>query len=167
MILSDREIRKELEGGNVVVEPLDPEQIQPSSIDLRLGDSIVTPDGSSEGHDTITFPPGNRVILGTTVEYVEIPSHLCGVLHDRSSIARIGLMGQTAGFIDPGFSGELTLELSNLTNEPIELPVGTRVCQMALLKMTSEAECPYGSEGLGSHYQGQKGATSSYMEQKR
>lgn len=169
MILSDRDIRKAQANHNVI-EPFRDEHIQPASIDLRLGDQFIIWEDDGTGTmnqvrvtatDGIDIEPG-QFMLGTTLETMNIPDHLVGLIDGRSSWARLGLAVHiTAGYIDPGFHGQVTLELKNLGHQPVWLPVGSRICQMRLTQLTSPAERPYGSPGLGSHYQGQQGVTAS------
>lgn len=169
MILSDRDLRKAQANHNVV-EPFRDEHVQPASIDLRLGDQFIlwvehfngtTDQVRTTVTDSMAIDPG-QFILGTTMETVTIPPHLVGQINGRSSWARKGLIVHTtAGFIDPGFTGQITLELANVGHETLWLPVGERICQIVLTQLTSPAEHPYGSAGLGSHYQGQTGVTAS------
>jgi dCTP deaminase len=171
--LSDRDLRK-AQADYGVVEPFHDEHVQPASIDLRLGDQFIIwvgaedwgRSGPMKPHeipvaDGITIEPG-QFMLGTTFETVTIPDHLSGKVEGRSSWGRLGLtVHKTAGFIDPGFTGKVTLELKNDGHTPLWLPVGERICQLVLTQLTSPAEKPYGSPGLGSHYQGQQGVTAS------
>jgi len=173
VILSDRDLRKAQANHNVV-EPFRDEHVQPASIDLRLGDQFIiwvgTEDWGRSGPmkqhkttvvDGITIDPG-QFMLGTTFETVTIPDDLSGKVEGRSSWGRLGLVVHlTAGFIDPGFHGQVTLELKNDGHTPLWLPVGERICQLVLTRLTSPAERPYGSAGLGSSYHGQQGATPS------
>ena len=169
MILSDRDLRKAQANHNVV-EPFRDEHVQPASIDLRLGDQFIIWEDDGTGTlgqvrvtatDGMTIDPG-QFMLGTTLETVTIPDHLVGLIDGRSSWARLGVAVHiTAGYIDPGFHGKVTLELKNVGHQPVWLPVGERICQMRLTQLTSSAEHPYGSPGLGSHYQGQNGVTAS------
>ncbi|MFP4188349.1 MAG: dCTP deaminase [Halobacteriales archaeon] len=184
MILSDRDIRKRLEGGALVVEPLDdPElQIQPASIDLRLGNEFLEFERSNipcihpeseeeteeytrrrvvEGGDEYVLHPGDFV-LGTTYETVEIPDDLVARVEGRSSLGRLAVVVHaTAGFVDPGYRGQITLELSNLGTAPVALrPEEMRISQIVLTELSSPAETPYGEE-RGSKYQDQDGPTAS------
>lgn len=169
MILSDRDLRK-TQADYGIVEPFRDEHVQPASIDLRLGDQfIVWADDGNGGMtqvkvnvvDGISIAPG-QFMLGTTFEAVTIPTQLVGLIDGRSSWARLGVAVHiTAGYIDPGFNGKITLELKNVGHSPVWLPVGERICQMRLTQLTSPAETPYGTAGLGSHYQGQTGVTPS------
>jgi len=169
VILSDRDIRK-AQANFDIVEPFRDEHVQPASIDLRLGDQFVlwveNIDGVMEQlkinvADGITIEP-DQFMLGATFETITIPPHLVGQINGRSSWARKGLIVHTtAGFIDPGFTGQITLELKNVGHETLFLPVRERICQLVLTQLTSPAETPYGTPGLGSHYQGQQGVTAS------
>ena len=180
MLLSDRDIRSEVEAGRIGLEPYDPAMVQPSSIDVRLDrffrvfnnsrythidpaeqqddlTTLVEPDGD----DPFVLHPG-EFVLGSTLEVVTLPDDLAARLDGKSSLGRLGLLNHsTAGFVDPGFSGHITLELSNVANLPISLWPGMKVGQLALFRMTSPAEVPYGSGALGSKYQGQRGPTPS------
>lgn len=178
MILSDRSIREELDSGRLVVEPFEPANLQPASIDLRLGESfLVTATHSatvvdltqdqSTLHRTVTatrerpfiLHPG-EFVLGVTLERVSLPPHLVGRLEGRSSVGRAGLLvHSTAGYIDPGWNGNLTLELFNVATLPISLWPGLSVAQLSMLRMTTSADRPYGSPGLRSRYMGQTGPT--------
>jgi len=178
MILSDRELEHRLDD-DLVIEPLlDPElQIQPASIDLRLGNEFVefdranvpyikpetfentdktTTDTFIDDGDEFVLHPGDFV-LGTTLESVSIPDDLVASIEGRSSLGRLAIVVHaTAGWVDPGFEGDITLELSNLGNTPVALSPGSRVAQLVLMELTSEARRPYGHE-RGSKYQGQQG----------
>jgi len=180
MILSDRDLKIELESGRVVVEPLGANAIQPSSIDLRIGrhfrifantrypyiDVRKPMEGLTElvevtGEDPFILHPG-EFVLGTTLERVAIPDDLVGRLEGKSSLGRLGLLiHSTAGFVDAGFAGNLTLELSNVANLPITLYPGMKIGQISLFRMSSPAEHPYGSNRLGSKYLDQVGPTPS------
>lgn len=162
MILSDVSIRKELQVGELRIDPppVD-EQIQPASIDLRLGEEIKWTNGMAHKLDAVghVLYPG-KFLLGHTAEWVRIPKHLVGQLNGKSSLARQGLMIHiTAGYIDPGFEGNITLELRNVGHNTIQLVEGMLIAQLVLVQLTEPAERPYGSDGLNSHYQKQQGAT--------
>jgi dCTP deaminase len=163
MILSDRTIRAELTAGGLVIDPPPADHaIQPASIDLHLGDEIrhVGGDRLKWGHDFIVSP--RSFYLAHTAESVTIPAHLVGQLDGKSSLARMGMsIHQTAGWIDPGFTGQITLEIYNASCLPFWLVRGMPIGQLVLMRLTAPAERPYGSPGLGSHYQGQTGATPS------
>ncbi len=169
MILSDKTIKRMLDERSLVIEPLTDEQIQPASVDIRLGNtfSIVgdTPSGiitlgSRIEYTTITTEtylilPG-QFVLATTMEYFELPDDLTAFVEGRSSLGRMGLFIQNAGWVDPGFKGEITLELFNANRCAIELKAGRRVGQLVFAKMDDHALNPYNGK-----YQGQKGATGS------
>ena len=180
MVLSDRDIRRELAAKRLRIEPLDDSDVQPASVDLRLGrqllvfrDQLLPPIDVKEETAHLTTPvkiekekpfvllPGHFV-LGMTLEYVEVPEDLVGRLDGKSSLGRLGLVvHSTAGFVDPGWKGNLTLELSNLAALPIRLYYGMKASQISFMRLSSPAERPYGSRGLGSKYQGQRGPTAS------
>ena len=170
MILSDRELRHRLRDRSIVVEPLaDLElQLQPASIDLRLGRQFRRVVRASEeveelpeGDDFILGP--GEFALGTTLERVSVPTDLVARVEGRSSIGRLAiLVHATAGFIDPGFEGEITLELANLGPTPASLRVGSRVCQIVFHVLTSPVERPYGP-ARGSKYSDQRGPTPSRL----
>jgi dCTP deaminase len=181
--LSDGTIRRLIEAGRLVVDPYDPAMVQPSSIDLRLGDSFrvfhnhrVTAIDLREPPDNLTeevvigegepfvIHPG-EFCLGRTLEWVELPHDVVSRVEGKSSIGRLGLIVHaTAGFVDPGWKGTLTLELNNLTRVPIKLYTGLPIAQLSFMALDAPAERPYGSPGLGSHYQGQRAATESRYE---
>jgi dCTP deaminase len=180
MLLSDRDIRAEVEAGRLSIEPWEPALIQPSSVDVRIDrffrvfnnsqythidpalqqdelTSLVEP----KGEDPFVLHP-NEFVLGSTLEVVTLPEDLAGRLEGKSSLGRLGLLTHsTAGFIDPGFSGHITLELSNVANLPIMLWPGMKIGQLCLFRLSSPAEHPYGSAVYGSRYQGQRGPTPS------
>ena len=180
MLLSDGDLRKELESGRLVLTPWDPEMLQPSSIDVRLDrffrvfqnsrythidpakqqDELTSP-VETDGDEPFVLHPG-EFVLGSTFESVTLPDDLAGRLEGKSSLGRLGLLTHsTAGFIDPGFTGHITLELSNVANLPITLWPGMKIGQLCLFRLSSPAERPYGSAGVGSRYQGQRGPTPS------
>jgi dCTP deaminase len=180
VLLSDGDLRKELDSGRLVLDPWDPEMLQPSSVDVRLDrffrvfqnsrythidpsqqqDELTTP-VEPEGDDPFVLHPG-EFVLGSTFETVTLPDDLAGRLEGKSSLGRLGLLTHsTAGFIDPGFSGHVTLELSNVANLPIRLWPGMKVGQLCLFRLSSPAEHPYGSPVYGSRYQDQRGPTPS------
>ena len=180
VLLSDRDIRKSIDAGDLGIEPFDAELIQPSSVDVRMDGYFRVFNNSKYTHidpklnqDELTslvevedgegfvLHPG-EFVLASTLEKFTLPAHLAGRLEGKSSLGRLGLLTHsTAGFIDPGFSGYITLELSNVANLPITLWPGMKVGQLALFQMSSPAETPYGSGKLGSKYQGQRGPTPS------
>jgi dCTP deaminase len=180
MLLSDRDIAAEIKAGRVQVEPFDPAMIQPSSVDVRLDrffrvfenhryevidPSIEQPDLTREvavaPEDFFILHPG-EFVLASTYEVITLPDDIAGRLEGKSSLGRLGLLTHsTAGFIDPGFSGHITLELSNVANLPVKLYPGMKIGQLCLIKLSSTAEHPYGSAVYGSRYQGQRGPTPS------
>ena len=180
MVLSDRSIREELEAGRIVIEPLEEGCIQPSSVDLhvdqyfrlfrnhtqRVIDVREDQEDLTELVDVgaespLVLHPG-EFVLGSTVERVRLPEDLVARLEGKSSLGRLGLLiHSTAGFVDAGWDGHLTLELSNVANLPITLYPGMKIGQISFLMMTSVADQPYGSGTLGSKYAGQQGPTPS------
>ncbi len=186
MILSDRSIKEEMAAGRIRIEPLDPSAIQPSSVDLRVGDEfrvfrntrypyidvrrpmpgLTEPVKVAEGEAFILHP--GEFVLATTLEWVRIPADLVARLEGKSSLGRLGLLiHSTAGFVDPGFEGRLTLELSNVANLPITIYPGMRIGQISFYRLTTPAETPYGARE-DSKYQGQTGPTASrYHEEFR
>ena len=180
MLLSDRDIRAEIESGRVRMDPWDPDMVQPSSIDVRLDkffrlfDNHKYPviDPSQDQADLtrlvevdptegFVLHPG-EFVLGSTLERVSLPDDLAARVEGKSSLGRLGLLTHaTAGFVDPGFNGHVTLELSNVATLPIMLWPGMKIGQLAFFRLSSSAENPYGSERYGSHYQGQRGPTAS------
>ena len=180
MLLSDRDIAAEIKSGRVKVEPFDPKMIQPSSVDVRLDrffrvfenhkyevidPSIEQPELTREvavsPDDFFILHPG-EFVLASTYEVITLPDDIAGRLEGKSSLGRLGLLTHsTAGFIDPGFSGHITLELSNVANLPVKLYPGMKIGQLCLIKLSSSAEHPYGSALYGSRYQGQRGPTPS------
>ncbi|MFB7472824.1 dCTP deaminase [Kitasatospora sp. NPDC056184] len=180
MLLSDKDIRTEIDNGRVVIDPFDPAMIQPSSIDVRLDrffrvfenhryphidPSEEQPDLTRlvepEGDDAFILHPG-EFVLASTYEVITLPDDVASRLEGKSSLGRLGLLTHsTAGFIDPGFSGHVTLELSNVATLPIKLYPGMKIGQLCLFRLSSPSEHPYGSERYGSRYQGQRGPTPS------
>ena len=184
MILSDRDLRAEINNGRIIIEPFDETCVQPSSIDVNvsnlfrvfrnhtaavldvkkdltdLTELVEVADG-----DSFMLHPG-EFVLGSTLERVAVPTDLVARVEGKSSLGRLGLViHSTAGFIDAGFDGHVTLELANLANLPITLYPGMKIGQISFIKMTSPAEKPYGSGAKGSKYQGQRGPTPSrYFE---
>lgn len=169
MILSDRTISEMLKDKTLVIEPAEAGQIQPASVDIRLGNTFSVVDDTPSGiitmnsqiaYKTITADrylllPG-QFVLATTMEYIELPDDLTAFVEGRSSLGRMGLFIQNAGWVDPGFHGEITLELFNANRCAIELQSGRRVGQLVFAKMDAAAQNPYRGK-----YQGQKGATGS------
>ena len=180
MVLSDRHIREQLERGGIVIDPLGEGCIQPSSVDLHVDrlfrvfrndtTPFIDPKAAQEDlTELVEVDDGNAFILhpgefvlGSTLEVCSLPDDLAGRLEGKSSLGRLGLLTHsTAGFIDPGFNGHITLELSNVANLPITLWPGMKIGQLCLLRLSSAAEHPYGSSAVGSKYQGQRGPTPS------
>jgi dCTP deaminase len=180
VLLSDGDLRKEIESGRLVLDPWEPSMLQPSSIDVRLDryfrvfqnsrythidprerqDDLTTP-VETHGDEPFVLHPG-EFVLGSTFESVGLADDLAGRLEGKSSLGRLGLLTHsTAGFIDPGFTGHITLELSNVANLPITLWPGMKIGQLCLFRLSSPAEHPYGSVAAGSRYQGQRGPTPS------
>ena len=180
MLLSDRDIKAELASGRVKLDPYAPELVQPSSVDVRLDryfrvfenhryphidPAIEQPDLTrlleTAGEEPFVLHPG-EFVLGSTFEVVSLPDDIAGRLEGKSSLGRLGLLTHsTAGWIDPGFSGHVTLELSNVATLPIKLWPGMKIGQLCMFRLSSPAEFPYGSERYGSRYQGQRGPTAS------
>ena len=185
-ILSDKTIKEYLKEGKIGFEPLtDEKQIQPSSIDMRLGDEFkvfkvirkpyIDPDDEEdltsymestivpEGEAFIIHP--NEFALATTLEYVKLPDDIVARVEGRSSMGRLGVtMHVTAGFIDPGFEGRITLEISNIGSMPVALYPGQRVCQIVFETMTTPSELPYGHPDRNSKYMGQTRPESSRIK---
>lgn len=180
MVLSDGDIRKRIKDGSLVVKPFADENVQPSSIDLHLGDEYLAFDNYSEtvidtrkdidnlmkrivvekNKPLILHP--REFVLGTTLEWVELPKDLVGRLEGKSSLGRLGLIiHSTAGYVDPGFKGQLTLEIYNLANLPITLYPRMKICQFSFVQMSSPALYPYGHKRNKSHYLNQKGTTGA------
>jgi dCTP deaminase len=181
MILSDRTIREEIEAGRIVIDPLDLGCIQPSSVDLHidryfrvfrnhtlshidvkqnLEDLTELVEIAADGEAFILHP--GEFVLGSTLERVALPTDLVARLEGKSSLGRLGLLiHSTAGFVDAGWDGQLTLELSNVANLPITLYPGMKIGQISFMRMTTPADVPYGSAAVGSKYQGQVGPRPS------
>lgn len=169
MILSDKTILKMIEEGTLKIAPIEEGQVQPASVDIRLGNTFSMVEDSPSGiitleneikyktitTDTYILLP-NQFVLATTMEYFDLPNDLTAFVEGRSSLGRMGLFIQNAGWVDPGFKGEITLELYNANRCAIELKAGRRVGQLVFAKMDNEALNPYNGK-----YQGQKGATGS------
>ncbi|WP_413451819.1 dCTP deaminase [Georgenia phoenicis] len=180
MLLSDRDIRAQIEGGRVQLDPYDPAMIQPASIDVRLDRwfrlfdnhryPVIDPaQDQSELTRLVEVAPDEPFVLhpgefalGATYELVTLPHDVAARLEGKSSLGRLGLLTHsTAGFIDPGFTGHVTLELSNTATLPITLWPGMKIGQLCFFQLSSPAEHPYGSGAQGSRYQGQRGPTAS------
>jgi len=180
MVLSDRSIRREIEAGTIVINPLGPNAIQPASVDLRLGNLFrvfrnaqvpyidvkrdypgLTELVEIDDERPCILHPG-EFALAITYERVTLPNTIVGRLEGKPSLGRLGLLiHSTAGYVDPGWDGALTLELSNVANLPITLYWKMKVSQISFLQLTEPAEHPYGSKEAGSKYQGQVGPTPS------
>ncbi|MFN2490748.1 MAG: dCTP deaminase [Actinomycetota bacterium] len=184
MILSDRDIRAAVSAGLIGIEPFDAADVQPSSVDLRVDRFFRTFHNARHPYIDVKKPmedltelvevgeeeafilhPG-EFVLGSTREYVRLPNDLVARLEGKSSLGRLGLLiHSTAGYVDPGFEGHLTLELSNVANLPITIYPNMRIGQISFFRLSSPADHPYGSGRLGSKYQGQRGPTPSrYFE---
>ena len=184
MILSDRDIRQAIAAGEIGIEPFDPRDVQPSSVDLHVDRFFRTFHNARHpyidvkkpmedltelvevaGDEAFILHPG-EFVLGSTSEYVKLPDDLVARLEGKSSLGRLGLLiHSTAGYVDPGFQGHLTLELSNVANLPITIYPGMKIGQISFFQLTSAAEHPYGAGPLRSKYQGQRGPTPSrYFE---
>ena len=186
MILSDRTLREQLAAGRIVIEPLDESLIQPSSIDVRISnlfrvfrnhtqgvidvkqdmeDLTELIEIPAESGEAFMLHPG-EFVLGSTLERIGVPDDLVGRVEGKSSLGRLGLLiHSTAGFIDAGFDGHITLELANVASLPITLYPGMKIGQVSFMTMTTPADHPYGAGAAGSKYQGQRGPTPSrYFE---
>lgn len=180
VLLSDRDIRAQIDAGRVRLDPYDETMIQPSSIDIRMDrffrlfdnhkypfidpaaeqDELTRLIETEEGEPFVLHP--GEFVLGSTYEQVTLPDDVAARVEGKSSLGRLGLLTHaTAGFVDPGFSGHVTLELSNVATLPIKLWPGMKIGQLCFFQLSSPAENPYGSAKYGSHYQGQRGPTAS------
>ena len=182
-VLSDGTIRRLVDEGELKIDPWDPEMVQPASVDLKLGPSFrvfhnhriqaidladpprdLTEHVSVDGGETFVIHPG-EFVLGRTEEWVELPNNIVARIEGKSSLGRLGLIVHaTAGFVDPGWKGTLTLEITNFNSVPIVLRTGLPIAQLSLMGLDRPAERPYGHEDLGSHYHGQVDATESRYE---
>ncbi|WP_153395043.1 dCTP deaminase [Ornithinicoccus halotolerans] len=180
MLLSDRDILAEVDSGRVRLDPWDPAMVQPSSVDVRMDryfrlfdnhkyavidPALEQPDLTRlvevERGESFVLHPG-EFVLGSTLESVSLPDDVAARVEGKSSLGRLGLLTHaTAGFVDPGFTGHVTLELSNVATLPIVLHPGMKIGQLCFFRLTSPSEHPYGSQAKGSHYQGQRGPTAS------
>ncbi len=180
MVLSDHSIKEELASGRIRIEPLDPDDVQPSSVDLHLAERFlvfrnsrypyIDPSREQAGlmepveasaEEPFVLHPG-EFVLGATIERVVLPEDVVARLEGKSSLGRLGLLiHSTAGYVDPGWDGTLTLELSNVSNLPIVLTPGMAIGQISFMRMTTAVDRPYGTPGLGSRYQGQLDPTPS------
>ena len=168
MLLCDRDLIALLRTGDLVVRPLGPDAMQPASIDVRLGRKLLvtTPWGDmGREYDLITegafMLQEGYFVLGATLEWIEIPPTHAGIIVGKSSRAREGLVIEDAGYIDPGWKGEITLELSNRSPVPFRLEYEMPIGQLRIEMLSGRAIRPYGSDGLGSHYQGSAGPIPS------
>lgn len=161
MILNDVNIK---EYGDGLIRPFDEGNLQPASYDLTLGDSFIRDGAEFTSNSGVYLDPGD-FLLGSTSEWLNIPSNICARVEGKSSLGRCGLMVHcTAGFIDPGFRGNVTLELFNAGSSTIFLHVGACISQVCFMRLTGPACNVYGDSGLGSHYQGQEGVTGSVVD---
>ena len=180
MLLSDRDIHAQIDSGRVRLDPWDPNMVQPSSVDVRLDRyfrlfdnhkyPVIDPAQDQpdltrlvevEAGESFVLHPG-EFVLGSTYEEVSLPDDIAARVEGKSSLGRLGLLTHaTAGFVDPGFTGHVTLELSNVATLPIVLHPGMKIGQLCFFQLSSAAEHPYGSSAKGSHYQGQRGPTAS------
>ena len=181
MVLSDRSIKEEIAQGRILIEPLDPDCIQPASVDIHLDKKLLIfktwrypfyidvkqnmedlTELTEIGEDQPFFLQPGEFVLASTLEHITLPDDIVGRLEGKSSLGRMGLLiHSTAGYVDPGWKGHLTLELSNVAKLPVTLYYKMRIGQISFLRLTSAVEKPYGSEGLGSRYQGQTEPTGS------
>ncbi len=184
MIYSDRSIRDAIESGSIIIDPYEPSFVQPSSVDLRVGNgfrvfvnhrySEIDPRSPQDDltqlvevddGDPFMLHPG-EFVLGSTLERVKLGDDVVARLEGKSSLGRLGLLiHSTAGFVDPGFEGHITLELSNVATLPIAIYPGMKIGQISFYRMTTAADTPYGAPALGSKYQGQSGPTASRSHQ--
>jgi dCTP deaminase len=186
VILSDRSLREQLAAGRIVIEPLDDSLIQPSSIDVRISNLFRVFRNHTRGvidvkqnmedlTELVEIAPGSdtpfilhpgEFVLGSTLERIAVPDDLVGRVEGKSSLGRLGLLiHSTAGFIDAGFDGHITLELANVASLPITLYPEMKIGQVSFMQMTTAADHPYGGGATGSKYQGQRGPTPSrYFE---
>jgi len=180
VLISDRDIRAEISDGRIVLDPYDPAMVQPSSVDVRIDRYFRLFDNHKYAHidpsldqpdltrlvevapdEPFILHPG-EFVLGSTYESVTLPDDVAARLEGKSSLGRLGLLTHsTAGFIDPGFSGHVTLELSNMATLPIKLWPGSKIGQLCFFKLSSPAEYAYGTGVYGNRYQGQRGPTAS------
>jgi dCTP deaminase len=180
VVLSDRDIRAEIEAGRIVIEPYVPEAVQPSSVDLHLDNRFRVFRNSRYPYidvreeqpeltelvqvaqdEPFILHPG-EFVLGSTLERVQLPNDVVGRLEGKSSLGRLGLLiHSTAGYVDPGWEGNLTLELSNVANLPITLYDGMKIGQISFQRMSSPVDTAYGDAKLGSRYRGQRDPTAS------
>ena len=184
MVLSDRTIKEEIANKRIIIDPLDVRDIQPASIDVRLDRKILVFRNSRKPYIDVREDVGDlteievieenkpfilhpgEFVLASTLEHIEVPDDIVARLEGKSSLGRIGLLiHSTAGYVDPGWKGHLTLELSNVANLPVTLYSGMKIGQISFLRLTSPADNLYGSKALGSKYQGQTQPTASRAHQ--
>ncbi len=180
MILSDRSLREQIEAGRIVIDPFDERCVQPSSIDVKIGNlfrvfrnhtsAVIDVKQNQENltelitiaDDGVFMLHPGEFVLGSTLERIGVPDDLVSRIEGKSSLGRLGLIiHSTAGFIDAGFDGHVTLELTNIATLPITLYPGMKIGQVSFMQMTTPADKPYGSGARGSKYQGQRGPTPS------
>ena len=163
MILSDRDIRVAVDYKEIEISPIpSDEAFQPSSIDLRLGEGFLSIDGSKLAEKQFTVKP-HEFLLASTLENVALSSGIVAKLEGKSSIGRKGIFVHvTAGYVDPGWKGRLTLEIYNASSEPYVLKSGDKICQIRFMRLSSPVERLYGDSELGSHYQNSEGTRASY-----
>ncbi len=184
VIFSDRTIREAIAGGRIVIDPFEPGHVQPSSVDLRVDHRFrvfenhrypfidpkaeqpdLTTPVEATAEEPFVLHPG-EFVLGSTLETVKLGDDVVARLEGKSSLGRLGLLiHSTAGFVDPGFEGHLTLELSNVANLPIAIYPGMKIGQISFYGLSTPADHPYGSAAAGSKYQGQQGPTASRIHQ--
>jgi dCTP deaminase len=180
MVLSDRTIKEQMAAGRIIIRPFDPKDVQPASVDLHLDRRVLVFRNNKDPYIDLRKPmleltepmdiaddrpfilhPG-EFVLGSTLEHIEVPDDIVARLEGKSSLGRIGLLiHSTAGYVDPGWKGHLTLELTNVSRLPVTLYYGMRIGQISFLEMTTPVDRPYGSKDLGSRYQGQTDPTAS------
>ena len=182
-VLSDHTIREYVDDGRIVIDPWDPSMVQPASVDIRLGNSFRVFHNHRIQSIDLAAPPSdltehveigddgefvlhpNEFVLGRTIERVELATDIVSRIEGKSSLGRLGLIVHaTAGFVDPGFKGSLTLEIANFNSVPIVLRPGLPIAQLSFMTLDREADRPYGHPDLGSHYYGQEEATESRYE---
>ncbi len=184
MIFSDRSIRQAIAAGRIVIDPFDPDFVQPSSVDLRVdrfflvfenhrypfidpkeAQPELTTEVEADEKQPFVLHPG-EFVLGSTLEVVRLADDIVARLEGKSSLGRLGLLiHSTAGFVDPGFEGHLTLELSNVANLPIAIYPEMKIGQISFYQLSTPADAPYGSSRAGSKYQGQRGPTPSRVHE--
>lgn len=183
MVLSDHTIKEEIEKGRIVIDPYNESDVQPASVDVHLDNQVLVFRNSRRpfidikedisdltemleiGDDRPFMLHPGEFVLGSTQEAIELPGDLVARLEGKSSLGRIGLLiHSTAGYVDPGWRGNLTLELSNVSNLPVTLYYGMKIGQLSFLELTTPSDNLYGSPALGSKYQGQTAPTASRID---